>query len=454
MPQTAPPALRDIGVLRLGYAGAVAGRILLGYRALAARKNGLSETAYAARLSRHHMHSARRIYRSVLRLQGLMIKIGQTLGSRPDLLPHEYVQVLSRLQDSVPPRPFRRMRPHIEGQLGVPLEHAFSEFNMRSVAAASLAQVYQARLHDGREVAVKVVYPNIERLVKTDLWILKAILWLEARFYSFPLEPVYQELAANIPHEVDMLHEAENMEAIAAQLSHRPDVIVPEVVHEWTRKRVLTMEFIDGIKITNFEAIAAAGLDIHALLRTVGEVYMESMLRFGYFHADPHPGNLFALPGNRLALLDFGLTKRFTPEFRIAFRTLARAIFGDDPDDVVEGLRASGFRYKKEHDSEAALAMREAFRAFSSPDTYRDRRLIDAVNDRLTAIEKKNPMVDMPGEIALAMRVMGLFLGLAFTAGSNVDFGELILKYADEPLPQAQPARAATPATDGRIAAR
>jgi len=238
-----------------------------------------------------------------------------------------------------------------------------------------------------------------------------------------------------------MLNEAENMEAIAAQRSHRPDVIVPEVVHEWTRKLVLTMEFIDGIKITNFEAIAAAGLDIHTLLRTVGEVYMESMLRFGYFQADPHPGNLFALPGNCLALLDFGLCKRFTPEFSIAFRTLARAIFGDDPEDIVEGLRESGFKYKKEHDSEAALAMREAFRAFSNPDIYRDRRLIDAVNDRLTAIEKKNPMVDMPGEIALAMRVMGLFLGLAFTAGSNVDFGELILKYADEP--QAEPAQAA-----------
>jgi predicted unusual protein kinase regulating ubiquinone biosynthesis (AarF/ABC1/UbiB family) len=391
----------------------------------------MSENSYDRRVRRHHEKSARRIYRGVLRLQGLMIKIGQTLGSRPDLLPQEYVRTLSRLQDKVPPRPFRRMRPHIEAQLGVPIDEAFAEFDPRPIAAASLAQVYRARLHDGRRVAVKVVYPNIERLVRTDLWILKAILWLEARFYSFPLEPVYRELALNIPKEVDMHHEAQNMEAISAQLAHRPDVIVPTVVHEWTRSRLLTMEYIDGIKITNFEAINAAGLDIHALLRTVGEVYMESMLRFGYFQADPHPGNLFALPGNKVALLDFGLVKQFTPEFHEAFVGLARGIYGDNPQELVDGFKASGFVYKKEQDSEAALAMREAFRAFSSPETYRDRRLIDAVNDRLTAIEKKNPMIDMPGEIALAMRVMGLFLALAFTAGANVDFGELVMKYAE-----------------------
>lgn len=431
------PQLRDIGVVRLGYAGGIAARILGGYKALEVRQARMSDDEYDRRVRRHHRQSARRIYRGVLRLQGLMIKIGQTLGSRPDLLPPEYVQTLSRLQDKVPPRPFRRMKPHIESQLGCPIEEAFAEFDRVPIAAASLAQVYRARLHDGRSVAVKVVYPNIERLVRTDLWILKAILWLEARFYSFPLEPVYRELALNIPKEVDMHHEAQNMEAIAAQLKHRDDVIIPTVIHEWTRSRVLTMEYIDGIKITDFNAIDQAGLDIHSLLRSIGEVYMESMLRFGYFHADPHPGNIFALPGNRIALLDFGLTKRFTPEFREAFVGLARGIFGDDPQEIVDGLKASGFVYKREQDDDAALAMRDAFRAFSSPDTYRDRRLIDAVNERLTAIEKKNPMVDMPGEIALAMRVMGLFLALAFTAGANVDFGELVMKYAD---PELQPA--------------
>ncbi len=426
-------SIREMRLFRFAYAGGIAARILLGYRFLAARKKKLTPEAYQQRLHEHHLRSARRLYDGVLRLQGLMIKIGQTLGSRGDLLPDEYMQILSRLQDRVPPRPFHQMRPHIERQLGTPIEQVFAEFDPEPVAAASLAQVYRAQLKNGHRVAVKVVYPNIERLVRTDLWILKAVLWLESRFYSFPLEPVYRELAANIPHEVDMVHEAKNMETIASQLSHRPDVVIPDVVREWTRPRVLTMEYIDGIKITDFAAIAQAGIDIDRLLHLVGEVYMEQMLRHGHFHADPHPGNLFALPGNRLALVDFGLTKRFTPAFHKAFAGLARSIFGSDDGSLVEGLRASGFKYKNEGDPAAAMAMGEAFRAFSSPEIYRDRATMDAVNDKLTAFEKQNPMVDMPGEIALAMRVMGLFLALAFTAGTNVDFGKIVLKYAQEP---------------------
>ena len=169
------------------------------------RRGRLSAEKYEERLSAYHTRSARQIYDAVLRLQGLMIKIGQTIGSRPDTFPEEYVRVLSRLQDQVPPRSWASMRPHIERQLGAPIEEIFAEFDTQPVAAASLAQVYKGRLKDGRQVAVKAVYPNIERMVDTDLKLLRAVIWLESRLlYSFPLEPAFQELAANIPLEVDM----------------------------------------------------------------------------------------------------------------------------------------------------------------------------------------------------------------------------------------------------------
>jgi predicted unusual protein kinase regulating ubiquinone biosynthesis (AarF/ABC1/UbiB family) len=430
------PQLRDVGVVRLGYAAGVAARILIDYKALQARKPRMPEERYDQRLRRQHLKSARRIYRATLRLQGLMIKIGQTLGSRGDLLPAEYIEVLSRLQDQVPPRPWKVMRRHIEHQLGARIDEVFAEFDRRPVAAASLAQVYRARLKDGRDVAVKVVYPQIDRLVYSDLWILKAVLWLESRFYSAPLDPIYRELAANIPFEVDMHHEAQNMEAIAEQLAQRPNVIIPQVVHEWTRKRVLVMEHIDGIKITDFARIREAGIDLQKVIQLLGEVYMEQMLTHGHFHADPHPGNIFALPGNRIALLDFGLVKRFSPEFHLAYRALAKSIFGHNDETLVDTLKAAGFAYKYENDLERAVAVGEMVRAFSSPDVYKDRSIIDQVNARMLEIDKRNPMTDMPGEIALAMRTMGLFLALIFTAGVDVDFPEIVFRYADAPARQ------------------
>jgi predicted unusual protein kinase regulating ubiquinone biosynthesis (AarF/ABC1/UbiB family) len=336
------------------------------------------------------------------------------------------------------------MRPHIERQLGGRIEDIFDEFNRKPVAAASLAQVYRARLKDGRGVAVKVVYPDSDRLVKTDLWTLRALIWLESRFNSYPLEPVYNELAANVPLEVDMLHEAHAMEEIASKLSHRDDVVIPGVIWEHTSKRVLTMEYIDGIKISEVDRIAEAGLDGNRLFVLVAEIYLEQLLSLGHFHADPHPGNIFALPGNRIALLDFGLTKQVTPEFRDAFRLVTRSMFNGDNAGFVEGMKASGFKLKDD-DNGSYVASAEFFRGMANPETYRDKELVHALNDAWVDAFKKNPMIDMPGEMTLAMRVFFLLFGLGATVGSTIDLGqnviaETALRYAEEPPERVQDA--------------
>ncbi len=437
--------IRENRLYRFAYAASLIARILTGYRLLALRRGRMPEAEYERRLKDQHRRNAERVYKGVLHLQGLMIKIGQTIGSRADIFPEEYVRVLVRLQDQVPPRSFRIMRPYIERQLGAGIDDIFAEFDRKPVAAASLAQVYRARLKDGREVAVKVVYPDSHRLVKVDLGILKALIWLESRFNSYPLDPVYDELAANVPLEVDMRHEAQAMEAIAAKLAHRDDVVIPQVIWDYTSDRVLTMQYIDGIKISDVDRINEAGLDGSRLFVLVAEVYLEQLLSVGHFHADPHPGNIFALPGNKIGLLDFGLTKQFTPEFHDAFRLTTLSMFNGDNAGFVEGMKASGFKLK--HDAaDSFVASAEFFRGMADPETYRDKELVHALNDAWVKASKNNPMVDMPGEMTLAMRVFFLLFGLGATVGSNVDLSqnviaETALRYAGEPARQQKDAR-------------
>jgi predicted unusual protein kinase regulating ubiquinone biosynthesis (AarF/ABC1/UbiB family) len=322
--------------------------------------------------------------------------------------------------------------------LGAPIESVFDEFNTKPVAAASLAQVYTAKLKNGRKVAVKVVYPQSPRLVRTDLRILRGLIWLESRFSNYPLEPVYQELAANVPLEVDMLHEADAMRAIASTLSHRDDIVIPDVIEAHTTKRILTMEYIEGIKITNLDALRAAGIDTEVLFPLLIEAYMEQIMRHGHFHADPHPGNLLGLPGNRLGLLDFGLTKKITDDFREAFKLTTRSMFTGDNEGLVRGLKAQGMRLKNEGDDASFIASGEFFRAMSDPETYRDKEIVQAVNEAWAEAFKKNPLVDMPGDMTLAMRVFFLLFGLGATVGGNLDLQEnnipqIALKYAQEP---------------------
>jgi predicted unusual protein kinase regulating ubiquinone biosynthesis (AarF/ABC1/UbiB family) len=430
--------LRELGVFRSLYAGVLGARTIAGYKLLARKQASLSTEEYDRRLREMHTRAADRIYGGVLYLQGLMIKIGQTMGSRPDLFPEEYVRVLSRLQDRVPPRPLKEMRSHIEKQLGHRIEDAFSEFDEEPIAAASLAQVYRARLKDGRDVAVKVIYPNMDRLVHTDLRLLRMIIWLESRFFHFPLQPVYRELSENIPREVDMVNEAANMRAIAADLAQRPDVVIPEVVDEFTTRRVLTMQYIDGVKITDLAGMRAAGIQPEKVFPLLTDVYFEQILRRGHFQADPHPGNLLALPGNRLAILDFGLSKRFTPGFREAFKATTRAMFDGDNKAMVEGMKAQGFRLRDDNDEAGFIATGDFFRAMSDPTTYRDRDVMEGVNEAWMQALKKNPAVEMPGEMALPMRVFGLLFGLGAAMGDTVELGprviqETLMRYASEP---------------------
>jgi predicted unusual protein kinase regulating ubiquinone biosynthesis (AarF/ABC1/UbiB family) len=416
----------------------LAGRIYAGYKAIGIRERrfNLPKDEADSRRKAHHSWSAEQLYSLAVRQQGLLIKFGQILGSRPDLIPDEYVDALSRLQDRVPPRSFRTIERAVTFELGRPLADVFSEFEEEAIASASLAQVHRAVLKDGRTVAVKVQYPGIWDVVHTDLdsiRFLLRILGLLERNLDFG--PIIQEVSRNIPLELDFINEGHNAELIAANFASRDDIIVPKIYWEYTTRRVLVMEFLEGIKITDVEAIQAAGVDLQALSQLVSDAYCEQLFLHGMFHADPHPGNLFARPGPQLVMLDFGLCRKLDDQFRLGYAALVHAMITGNSLEMVSAFRKLGFRTKRANDPAPYIMLGRAFMESSRPGQgYADRDLVAEANQRLAQAIRANPLVEIPREFLLILRVTGLLSGLGKRLESRVDLISTLLPYTKAAL--------------------
>lgn len=388
---------------------------------------------------RFHLAAAESIVRRAVKQQGLIIKTCQFLGSRADILMDEYVRTLSLVHDSVPPRPWHEMRLVIEGELGGAIEEHFAEFNHVPIAAASLAQVYRARLHDGRDVAVKVQYPGIEEVVHQDLATIRFLADVWARLEQvIDFRPVAAEMQRNAPEEVDFIHEGRAAEQIAAALADRDDVIVPGIVWDRSTRRVLTMDYIDGFKISDVEGMRAAGIDTAAVADTLTDLYNTMILERGMFHADPHPGNLFVVPAEhptapaRIGLVDFGLTKVLPDRFREQLIVLTSAIVAENPEAITNSMEDMGFR-TRQRDIETYNALGEAFLGdvLRSGKSYADQEMMAEVNERVGRVLRGNPLIDVPGDVILIARVMGLLSGLGRILESETDLLEALMPYLD-----------------------
>ena len=397
--------------------------------------------------ARFHRSAAVAIVRRAVRQQGLIVKAAQFLGSRADILREEYVEILSLLHDRVPPRPWDEMRPFVERELGGRIEDLFAAFDPEPVAAASLAQVYRARLEDGTDVAVKAQYPGIERIVAWDLQTIRWLAEVWARIKTtIDFRPIAAEMERNAPEEIDFVHEGRAAEAIAAILADRDDVVTPRIHWGRSGRRVLTMDYLDGIRIADVEALRAAGVDTAAVADSLTDVYNVMVLRHGLFHADPHPGNLLVLPSRgggpaRVGLVDFGLTKRLPEEFRQQVIVLTSAIVAQRRREVSAAMEEMGFRTAVS-DDDTYYEIGEAFlgEVLRSGQAYADQRLFAEINVRLYRVLRANPLVEVPGDVVLIARVMGLLSGLGRTLGSRTDLIEAILPYLEEDAAPAAPA--------------
>ncbi|WP_293103215.1 AarF/ABC1/UbiB kinase family protein [Moorena sp. SIOASIH] len=270
------------------------------------------------------------------------IKVGQLFSTRADLFPSEYVEELSKLQDRVPAFSYEQVEQIIQEDLGKPIKELFSGFDPIPLAAASLGQVHKAQLRSGEEVAIKVQRPGLKKLFTIDLQILKGIAyyfqnhpdWGRGRDWS----GIYEECCRILWQEIDYLNEGRNADTFRRNFRSYDWVKVPRVYWRYTSSRVLTLEFLPGIKISSYEALEAAGLDRKLIARLGAEAYLQQLLNDGFFHADPHPGNIAVSHQGSLIFYDFGMMGQIKANVREQLMETLFGIAQKDGDRVVTSL--------------------------------------------------------------------------------------------------------------------
>lgn len=278
----------------------------------------------------------------LIKLGPTFIKIGQSMGTRADLLPLPFVKELGTLVDQVPPFPNDVAFSIIEHELGRKINEAFAEFELEPVAAASLGQVYRARLHAGEEVAVKVQRPNLEATIKGDIVILKKVASFAERFPQLNENAdwpgMLREFDVTIHEEMDYAAEGRNAERFRENFKNWANVHVPTIHWHFTTSKVLTMEFIHGTKVTDLEEQARRQVDPAKVNRLLIKTYLKQLLEDGFFHADPHPGNLLVMPDGRLAFFDFGMVGRISPQLQAKMIDAFFHVVGKDPAGIAQDL--------------------------------------------------------------------------------------------------------------------
>jgi ubiquinone biosynthesis protein len=264
------------------------------------------------------------------------IKLGQILSTRPDLISIEFLNEFAKLQDKVPPFGFDEFKKTVEAELHRPLDVVFTQLEPQPLASASIGQVHRARLHNGDEVAVKVRRPGIDKTIEVDLEIMLHLATLmEKHIEELALHrpvKIVEEFARTIAREMDYTVEAASMERVAAQFLGDDTVYVPSVYREFSTAAVLTSEYVDGIKISKVEALKESGYNCDLITDRGADIMLKQIFVFGFFHADPHPGNIFILPGEIFCLIDFGMMGSVDRGTREIFVALVDSILRrDDP---------------------------------------------------------------------------------------------------------------------------
>jgi predicted unusual protein kinase regulating ubiquinone biosynthesis (AarF/ABC1/UbiB family) len=403
----------------------------------------LAERGRAARV----MRMTRRFHGLAVELGGLMIKVGQFLSSRLDVLPPEITAELAGLQDEVPAAPIGPIRELAEAELGVPLERAFSRFAEMPVAAASLGQAHRAQLSVQDEndtglskVMVKVQRPGIRAIVDVDLAALRRVAgWLShLRVVSDHVDApaLVREFARTSLEEIDYLHEASAAERFARMFADDRRVTVPAVVWERTTRRVLTLEDVTAIKINDLDGLRRAGIDPAEVAAVFADVMFDQLFGHGYFHADPHPGNIFVTPGSpnwRLTFIDFGMMGEVTEELRDGLRRLLIAVAARDGRSLIGGIQDVGILLPTTDTAELERAMTALFDRFGGMGFAQlrkvDQREFRDFGQEFGRVVRSLPF-QLPENFLMVIRSMSLTSGVCSALDPDFNIWDAIEPYA------------------------
>jgi predicted unusual protein kinase regulating ubiquinone biosynthesis (AarF/ABC1/UbiB family) len=379
--------------------------------------------------------------RTAVEMGGLLIKLGQFLGARADLLPPEALAELAALQDEVQPESFEVITEAIQREYAAPLSEIFACVEETPTGSASLGQVHRATLHDGHVVALKIQRPGIERIVRVDLKALRLTLsvvrWLvPAADRVVDLRALYREFSRTVFEELDYQREGRNAEQFARLFADDPRIVVPRIYWNYSTSRALALEWIDAIKITDFDALDVAGLDRAELARKLADSYFTQALDAGFFHADPHPGNIFAqpipnAPGEaRLVFVDFGMMGVITPRARRGLRACFSGMVQGDAPLFLDGLDQLGFIGE---DADRALleqAIGALLARFTGIPMSQLGRIApdEALNDVGSALYDQP--FRLPAEFAFFGRAVGMLAGLTASLAPDFNFLEVATPHA------------------------
>src|SRR5687767_5553395 len=369
----------------------------------------------------------------LIELGPTFIKIGQSMGTRADLLPLPFVTALGELQDQVPPFPNEVAFARIEKELGRKINDVYEEFELEPVAAASLGQVYRARLHSGEEVAVKVQRPNLEATVKGDLEILKKVANFAERFPQLNENAdwtgMLREFNQTIHEEMDYFAEGRNAERFRGSFRNWSNVHVPTIYWDATTSKVLTMEFIHGTKVVDLEEQERLNISPAKVNRLLIKTYLKQLLEDGFFHADPHPGNLLVMPDGRLAFFDFGMVGRITPQLQSKMIDAFFHVVAKDPAAIAQDLIDLHFLKPGADESRIKEVVIKMFKL------HLDLKLKD-VNFKELTYDLADVMYDypfrLPSNFTYIMRALMTLEGIGIITDPEFNFFETAKPYAKE----------------------